>query len=153
MKKILLAEDDIKKPKEKDYFYRDLKEALVDKGGDWRENEIIVARNGVDSHNLLIEQKFDRIILDIMMPPGPEPPEFLCGVAEYEVGVVLLRRIIEEKDQIKKYPRNLLTPVTLLTGTAIEEIMNEIERIRMDNKERIDLYYKPSWTDDIISKW
>lgn len=93
MKKILVVEDDL--------FTRDIYQETLEAAG----FEIITAQNGEDGVNKLLTEKFDLILLDVMMPK-------LNGIG--------LLKAAHEKKLLEKNG-----PVLLLTNLAHDPVIQE----------------------------
>jgi CheY-like chemotaxis protein len=86
-KRILYVEDELEEvPEENEVWY-----SLVEHG-----YEVVPARNGQDAVYYLTNEKFDLILLDVMLPPyeenGPIGAD-LANVKRMEMGAHLLRKL------------------------------------------------------------
>jgi len=138
MKKILFADDEIEKDA---WEYRELEAALDDK--EFGEYEIEIAVDGYETDEKLRNGKFDGIILDIMMPSGNNPPKFLKDVPNYLVGLEIAMKLKKQG-----YEKNKDTKVVILTGTAVAEVLDGLEKIEKDG--RFDLIKKPAYMAEVV---
>ena len=119
-KKLLYIEDECKKPLETDPIYSMLK----DNGFD-----VMVAENGEETLEKLGQGQYDCIILDIMLPhEGKAIPK---NIPRYRTGIYILERLREGK-----FPKNIDTPVVVISAIADMEDTRKIKEEMLPDKER-----------------
>ena len=119
--KILFCDDDIERPETGDSDYVDLCLAIEDEGIE--PYAVEVARNGREMVDKLASTAYDGIILDIMMPAGPNPPPYLSDVPGYAIGLAIL-----ETFAAGRFKQNQGKPLVILTGTAVYETQKGIRK-------------------------
>ena len=135
MKKILFADDEIERDNlTLDWECRRLKVALDERG---IEHTIDIAADGEETDNVLKNNRYDGIILDIMMPAGTSPPAFLEDVPRYLVGLKIAEKMVQGE-----YKANNNARVVFLTATAVAEVLDRLQQITKENS-RFDLLERP----------
>ncbi len=134
MKKILFIEED---PSPRDIIVNRLGEI---------GHQVVVAESGYDGIKLLESQKFDLVILDIMLPHGDfevVPRE----IKKRQVGIHILEKLIDGAFEVKGTGRNV--PVLVLSAIVdTRDIQLIRERLRSSN-----FYFgKPMRPTEIVNR-
>ena len=113
--KLLYAEDLMRSPYETDPYYN-----ILAKEG----YEVIVAKDGEEAWKKLTEERFDCVILDIMLPNRQE--HIKGKVPTYRTGIHILEKIREGR-----FDMNEATPVIVASAIAdledVRKIRNDLE--------------------------
>ena len=142
--KILFADDDIKYELNRDWMYTELLAAMKFKG---IPGPVDVARNGQETDNMLSKTEYEGIILDIQMGAGKTPPQFLDNIPRYRVGLEILKKFIKGE-----YKNNQKTPLIVPTGTAVAEVLRELNEIESKEKLHVKVCMKPIEMEDVFDE-
>jgi hypothetical protein len=125
-------------------FYEALMYALIK--AEIEDPVIQVTANGAETYKKLCNEKFDGLILDIMLPQGEDAPDFIKSAPFHRVGLVLAEALSDKKEKLIMPER-----VLLLSATPIPEIQTKLYELCQKKNGSWVFMKKPALFESIAS--